>query len=64
MLFRSHSQWARSPRFLLLAGDASFDPRNFMGMGDMDLVPTKLVDTLYLETSSDDWFGEDRKSVV
>ena len=57
-LKQAHSQWARPPRFLLLAGDASFDPRNFMGMGDMDLVPTKLVDTLYLETSSDDWFGD------
>ena len=57
-LKQAHSQWARPPRFLLLAGDASFDPRNILGMGDMDLVPTKLVDTLYLETASDDWFGD------
>jgi len=52
------STWARPPRFLLLAGDASVDPRNYMEMGAMDFVPTKLVDTQYLETASDDWFGD------
>jgi hypothetical protein len=57
-LQQARSQWARPPRFLLLAGDASVDPRNFMEMGDMDVVPTKLVDTRYLETASDDWFGD------
>jgi hypothetical protein len=25
-------------------------------MGDLDFVPTRLVDTVYLETASDDWF--------
>ena len=44
------------PRFVLLVGDASFDPRNYYGFGDQDYVPTKLVDTFYLETASDDWF--------
>jgi hypothetical protein len=41
---------------VLLAGDASYDPRNFLGYGDLDFVPTQLVDTAYLETASDDWF--------
>jgi hypothetical protein len=41
---------------VLLAGDASFDPRNYLGFGDSDLVPTKLVETDLLETASDDWF--------
>jgi hypothetical protein len=49
-------QWSRPPRFVLLVGDASFDPRNYLGFGDFDFVPTKLVDTAYLETASDDWF--------
>src|SRR5207249_8729713 len=57
-LKQAHSQWARPPRFLLRAGDASFDPRNILGMGETDVVPTKLVDTQYLETASDDWFGD------
>jgi hypothetical protein len=46
----------RSPRFVLLVGDASFDPRNYLGHGDFDFVPTKLVDTASNETASDDWF--------
>jgi hypothetical protein len=41
---------------VLLVGDASFDPRNYLGLGDFDYVPTKLVDTVSNETASDDWF--------
>jgi hypothetical protein len=51
-------RWSRPPRYVLLVGDASFDPRNYLGFGDLDLVPTKLVDTTYLETASDDWFAD------
>jgi hypothetical protein len=40
---------------VLLVGDASFDPKNYLGLGDFDLVPTKFVPTAYLKTSSDDW---------
>jgi len=56
--FLSHagSSWSRPPRFVLLVGDASFDPRNYLGFGDQDYVPTKLIETVYLETASDDWF--------
>jgi hypothetical protein len=50
--------WSRPPRYLLLVGDASFDPRNYLGFGWADLVPTKLVDTTYMETASDDWFAD------
>ncbi|HSE36655.1 MAG TPA: C25 family cysteine peptidase [Blastocatellia bacterium] len=52
------SNWKTAPRFVLFAGDASFDPRNYLGEGDFDLVPTKLVDTAYLETASDEWFAD------
>jgi hypothetical protein len=50
------ANWMKAPRFVLLVGDASFDPRNYLGMGGLDFVPTKLIDTAYLETASDDWF--------
>jgi MYXO-CTERM domain-containing protein len=43
---------------VLLVGDATFDPRNFTGRGDLDFVPTKLVDAADMETSSDDWFAD------
>jgi hypothetical protein len=49
-------KWRRPLRFVLLVGDASFDPRNYLGYGELDFVPTKLVDTAQLETASDDWF--------
>jgi hypothetical protein len=55
-LTSAKSNWGRAPRYVLLVGDASFDPKNYLGFGDYDLVPTKLIDTTYLETASDDWF--------
>jgi len=50
--------WKKVPRYALLVGDATFDPKDYQGFGDLDFVPTKLVNTLYLETASDDWFGD------
>jgi hypothetical protein len=48
----------RGPRYALLVGDASVDPRNYLGQGAADIVPTKLLDTAALETAGDDWFGD------
>ena len=48
--------WKRIPRFVLLAGDGSNDPRNYTGLGEWNLVPAKQVETTFLETASDDWF--------
>jgi hypothetical protein len=53
-LARSH--WKKPLRYVLLVGDASFDPRNYYGYGEVDYLPTKLIDTRYQETASDDWF--------
>jgi hypothetical protein len=47
--------WQPQPRFVLLFGDASYDPRNYLGSGVPDYVPTKLTDTALMETASDDW---------
>jgi peptidase C25-like protein len=52
------SSWKIRPGYLLLAGDASYDPKNYLGYGDSDAVPTRLLDTAFLETASDDWFTD------
>jgi len=52
----AYEYWNPQPQYLILAGDASYDPRNYLGYGEFDLVPTKFVDTEYLKTASDDWF--------
>jgi hypothetical protein len=46
------------PQFVLLVGDASLDPRNYLGFGNFDFVPTRLIDTQQLKTASDDWFTD------
>jgi hypothetical protein len=50
------------PQFLLLVGDASLDPRNYLGFGNFDFVPTRLIDTQQLKTASDDWFTDFNQS--
>lgn len=57
-LLRRSRSWKTAPRYVILLGDASFDPRNYLGFGDVDLVPTKLVATQILKAPSDDWFGD------
>lgn len=52
------TQWTQKPHYLLLAGDASVDPRNYLGFGFLDFVPTKIVVTSELKTASDDWFSD------
>jgi hypothetical protein len=46
------------PQSVLFVGDASFDPRNYLGFGDFDFVPTRIIETAAFKTSSDDWFTD------
>ena len=54
----SNTHWTTVPRYVLLFGDSSWDPRNFMGQGYNDYVPTKQLDSAELETASDDWLAD------
>jgi len=55
-LSRASSAWQKAPKYVLLGGNGSADPRNYLGYGTFDLVPTRLIQTRYNETASDDWF--------
>jgi hypothetical protein len=51
--------WNKTPHYLLLVGDSSFDPRNYLSLGGaVDFVPTKLVSTSLMKTASDDWIAD------
>ena len=50
----TQSNWTKSPRYVLLVGDASFDPRNYLKSTHQDFVPTRMIDTSLLTTASDD----------
>jgi uncharacterized repeat protein (TIGR01451 family) len=58
LLLAANKNWKTAPRYLLLHGRASVDPRNYLGFGHLDLVPTKIVKTSSLMTASDDWFSD------
>ena len=51
------STWTKKPRFVLLVGDASFDPKEYLDMGKS---PTSCRRSTsppqYMKTDSDDWF--------
>ncbi|MFZ2491613.1 MAG: C25 family cysteine peptidase, partial [Thermoanaerobaculia bacterium] len=55
---QSTSSWAQRPRFAILLGDASSDPRNYFDLGLADFVPTKMLTTEYEKTAADDWFSD------
>lgn len=52
------ANWKDKPKYLLLVGDASVDPRDYLGFGSFDFVPTRIVATSELMTASDDWFSD------
>ena len=59
-LTRAQTHWQRPPAFVVLAGDATIDPRDYAGLGAADFVPTKMVamDSVALESATDEWFGD------
>ncbi len=57
-LVRAHGAWATVPKFVVLLGNATTDPRNYLGTNEPDYLPTRLVTTAVLETASDDWFAD------
>jgi hypothetical protein len=48
------SNWSNPPEYVLFLGDASYDPRNYTGFGDTDLIPTGYANTPDFETVSDE----------
>src|SRR5205814_5959136 len=50
--------WKVKPRWVLLVGDASYDGKNYLGLGENDLVPTRMEWTKTFETASDEWLGD------
>ena len=57
-LQQAASVWQRKPQSILLFGDASLDPRDYLGFGDFDFVPTRIIETAAFKTASDDWFTD------
>lgn len=50
----AHSNWTEAPKYVMLMGDASHDPKNYEGFGNWDFVPSKNVDLEFEETASDE----------
>jgi hypothetical protein len=48
------NNWQTPPQYILILGDAAYDYRNYEGNGYFNYVPTKMVDTVYMETGSDE----------
>ncbi len=49
---------SHAPHYVLLVGNATYDPRNFLGGPNQDLVPTELIDTDEFQAASDGWFSD------
>ena len=49
---------AYPPRGGVAGGRRVVDPRNYLGLGDFDFVPTRLIGTAAFKTASDDWLTD------
>jgi hypothetical protein len=45
--------WRASPRYVVLLGDSTYDPKDYLKTGVLDRIPTPIVETSYLFTASD-----------
>ncbi|HTF36299.1 MAG TPA: C25 family cysteine peptidase [Myxococcota bacterium] len=54
---RIAKSWRPAPRYLLLVGSATYDYRNYLQGTGINLVPTMLVDTTFVEAADDAYFG-------
>jgi uncharacterized repeat protein (TIGR01451 family) len=57
-LEHAYTTWRVRPDDVFLIGSASVDPRNYLGFGSLDFVPTRLVETAAFKTASDDWLTD------
>jgi len=57
-LQRAEFVWRTHPQDVLFVGNASVDPRNYLGFGYFDFVPTRIIETAAFKTASDDWFSD------
>lgn len=59
-LRHAKENWAVKPEYVLIAGDASVDPRNYSGLGGdtRDIVPAMFVDTWSLEAVTDEMMAD------
>jgi hypothetical protein len=48
------TNWQTPPQYVLLIGDSSWDSRNYENVGFFNFVPSLFVQTVYLETASDE----------
>ncbi|HRI03003.1 MAG TPA: C25 family cysteine peptidase [Pyrinomonadaceae bacterium] len=56
-----HQNWTSQvtgKKYVLLMGDASYDPKNFKGYGNFNYVPTKIINTIYNEVPADDLMAD------
>jgi uncharacterized repeat protein (TIGR01451 family) len=54
----AYTGWRIHAEDVLLVGTASVDPRNYLGFGYFDFVPTRLIETQAFKTASDDWLTD------
>ncbi len=57
-LEHAHTEWQTAPKYVMLVGDGSNDPRNYLGTSFSDLIPTKSVTLILGESISDEALGD------
>ncbi len=57
-VYQNWTSQVAGKKYVLLMGDASYDPKNFKLYGSFNHVPTKIINTIYNEVPSDDLLAD------
>nr|HQU94385.1 C25 family cysteine peptidase [Pyrinomonadaceae bacterium] len=62
-LFYAKNNWQTPPAYVLLIGDGHYDSKNYDSgdVGYWNMIPSRIVDTLYMETGSDEALSDFNK---
>lgn len=55
----AHSHWSTPPKYVLLVGDGTYDPKGYLGpvSGNTNFMPVPLVQTSFMQAGSDSWYA-------
>jgi hypothetical protein len=57
-LHYAYDNWQTRPQYVFLVGDSTYDSRDYFNVGFFNFVPTRIINTLFTETGSDEFLAD------
>jgi hypothetical protein len=57
-LHYAYDNWQVRPQYVFLMGDSTYDSRDYFNIGFFNFVPTRIINTIFTETGSDEFLAD------